>query len=82
MDEKQGKALKIYFNEELSYGFWVSFLTSSFSMPDTQADQIYIILKNNNELILFNGLSDGELEDKKNILEENGIECKVVSYDK
>jgi hypothetical protein len=78
MAEDENFGLELFYNESISYTIFVSFLISEFSMPDSQADQIYLILINNKKVTLFKKSNQDLLTEMSEKFENIGIDSKIV----
>jgi predicted ATP-grasp superfamily ATP-dependent carboligase len=78
MAKDENFALEIYYNESVSYMIFTSFLVTEFSMPDSQADQIFLILRNNKKITLFKNFDKDILLEKSERFEDLGIDNKII----
>lgn len=78
MAEDENFALEIFYNESISYLMFTSFLVTEFSMPDSQADQIFLILRNNKKITLFKKSKKDSLLEKSEGFEKLGMDTKII----
>lgn len=83
MQKTQRFVLEIYYIDSISSLIYISNLVGVLGIPDIQAEQLYVILKNKGKVeFTFSELEDDEtIANKSQRLNKIGIENKIISYD-
>jgi hypothetical protein len=83
MQKTQRFFLEIYYIDSISSLIYISNLVGVLGIPDIQAEQLYVILKNRGKVeFTFSESEDDEtMANKSKRLNKIGIENKIISYD-
>lgn len=82
MDETTKGCLELYYNKTQSYEYFSNCIMSNFSIPETQIEQIYILMRIGGKTTMFNNSSDDKLKYISGILTKCSIENKIITYDR
>lgn len=83
MQKTQRFVLEIYYIDTIPSLIYISNLVGILAIPDIQAEQLYVLLKNKGKVeFTFSDLEDAETrENKSKRLNKIGIENKIIAYD-
>jgi hypothetical protein len=78
MSESTKSHIELIYDENQSYEYFAKAITSNFSIPETQAEQLYYLLRIGGKTIMFSNKSKGELTKISEILDKCKLKNVIV----
>jgi hypothetical protein len=78
MSENTKSHIELIYDENQSYEYFSKAITSNFSIPETQAEQLYYLLRLGGKTTVFSGKSNDELTKMSEILNKCKLKNVIV----
>lgn len=81
MDETKKGYIEIYQDKSQSYEYFSNSIMSYFSIPETQIEQIYLLMQITGKTTIFSNRTEKDLQSISKILTKCNIKNNVLIYD-
>lgn len=81
MDEVKRGCIELYFDETQSYEYFSNSMMSNFSIPETQIEQLFILMRIGGKTTVFSNKSENDLKSISDILNKCNIKNSILIYD-
>jgi hypothetical protein len=81
MEEIAKGCIELYYDKTQSYEYFSNCIMSNFSIPETQIEQIYILMRIGGKTTMYNNKSEDDLKYISKILSKCNIENKIIIYE-
>jgi hypothetical protein len=78
MSESTKSHIELIYDENQSYEYFAKAITSNFSIPETQAEQLYYLLRIGGKTTMFSNKSKDELTKISEILDKCKLKNVIV----
>jgi hypothetical protein len=78
MSESTKSYIELIYDENQSYEYFAKAITSNFSIPETQAEQLYYLLRIGGKTTMFSNKSKDELTKISEILDKCKLKNVIV----
>jgi len=78
MSESTKSNIELIYDENQSYEYFAKAITSNFSIPETQAEQLYYLLRIGGKTTMFSNKSKDELTKISEILDKCKLKNVIV----